>query len=62
MEYGRKGRSLSGPVGEAISCYECCADISIFSPPSFWLVGKISAIMSLSHKLACSFCLRFFLF
>jgi len=62
MEYGRKGRSLSGRAGEAISRHECCADISIFSPPSFWLMVKISAIMSLSHRFACSSCLRFFLF
>ena len=42
-----RGDTLSAQMGEVIHSYECCADISIFSPLSFGLVGKLSMILSL---------------
>jgi len=63
--------SFSGRVGETISRYECCTEISIFSPMSFLATTFLAdgedkrgrePIPCSSHKFACSFCLRFFLF
>jgi len=52
--FGR-GETLSRLVSGGIYGYEGCTDISIFLPLGLWLVGEISAVISLFQILVSSF-------